>query len=417
MSTFPDGKGPICSICKRRRLKDRSSKQCGLCRVDQEWFKDVEGVALSEERTPEQDVKLRRAQEAATRYRKLYESSIREDAEEERLISLFHTSIDSLPKIPRVLHGAPSIRASRGKTQETPLLALGDLHIGQIINKAATHGINEYNFDIFQDRLEHLENCLLDILFSHQHSEYPELVIAGIGDNVSGTIHEELQKHGAQHIIDQVYIGATAVSVFINRISAHFKHIRFVGMSGNHGRVKVGKPESMNYWKNYDRLFCSIMAQRLYANKRVEMILPEAVFTVIDVAKHKILISHGQELPPSPMGIPAYSMNRAAGGYQEVLRMAGLHFDYWLLGHIHRPMELDTTIVNGCFPGYDEYAVGRLFKPIRPMQKLIGFHEQHGKAWEYPIRLDGAPKAKRYRFEHDMGTSEVLDMAAEIQSK
>ena len=94
--------------------------------------------------------------------------------------------------------------------------------------------------------------------------------------------------------------------------------------------------------------------------------------------------------------------------------MVGDHYDYWILGHLHRPMELDTAIVNGCFPGYDSYAVGKLFKPIKPTQKLIGFHPAHGKSWEYPIKLDQAPKAKIYKFTHDMGAVEALETAEAV---
>jgi hypothetical protein len=414
MGNYTKGAEPTCPKCERRPIKDRKAEICGFCNVDPTWYQDLASPAI---RTPVDDVKLQQALEAAGRYRKLYEAKIKESASEERLIRLFETAIGALPSIPKALIKPPAPAASKRKTVETPVLCFGDLHIGQVVNKSETHGINEFNFDIWQDRLEHLEKRVLDILFSHQSSEYPELVVASLGDNVSGIIHDELQKYGAQHIIDQVFVGATAVAVFLQRLSAKFKKIRYVGISGNHGRTAKGKPESQAYYKNFDYLFNSIISTRLRDNKKVVVDIPEAIFTVVEVAGHKILVSHGMELPPGSMGLPAYAINRASGGYQELLRMVGEHYDYWIMGHLHRPMELDTAIVNGCMSGYDSFAVGKMFKPIRPMQKLIGFHPHHGKAWEYQVRLDQAPKAKLYRFAHDMGAVEALQVADEIVTK
>ena len=391
-----------CSECGKP-LSTNAASRCADCYRNRSCSPSVE-------QTPQRDVELSRWKDTAKRYRKLYEQKTKDDVEEQRLIQLFHTSIDALPSIPAPMLKAPTVKPSARLSHETPVLAFGDLHVGQVVELQATHGINEYNFDVWQNRLEYLEGRVLDILFTHQTSHYDEIVVAGLGDNVSGLIHEELQKYGAQHIIDQVVIGATAVSVFLARLSAHFKRVRYVGISGNHGRTSKQK-ESVQYYKNFDYLWNAQIATRLrsYANISVE--IPKAIFTVMDVADHRILVSHGMELPPSSMGLPAYSINRAAGSYQEILRMVQEHYDYWILGHVHRPMELDASIVNGCFSGFDEYSVGKLFKPIRPMQKLLGFHKNHGLTWHYPIQLHKAPQASVYRFSHDMGVAEVLDAA------
>ena len=409
MSQYPLGKGPPCPECKgKNEIRTRGAGKCGQCNATPGWH--VPPEAKPAELT-DRDRKLRRAADAARHYKKLYEAKIKEDAQEERLISLFQASIDALPHVPRALLKPPTVKP-RVKHVETPVLAFGDLHVGQVISKAATHGINEFDFDIWQGRLEYLEGRVLEHLFRHQSSTYPELVVAGIGDNVSGRIHEELQKYGAQHVVDQVFVGATAVAVFLARLASHFESVRYVGISGNHGRLDKAK-ESSFYFKNFDYLFNSIIATRLKDHARISVTIPEAIFTRLDVAGQSILLSHGMELPPSSMGLPAYSINRASAGYQELLAQVGSRYDYWLLGHVHRPMELDAVIVNGCMSGYDEYAVGKLFKPIRPLQKLIGFREGIGKAWEYPIRLDLAPPAKVYRFSHDMGAVEALAVADE----
>jgi hypothetical protein len=294
-----------------------------------------------------------------------------------------------------------------------PALLLGDQQIGESIRLEETNGINHYNFAVYQARLEHLEDRVVDILTDHQKAPFSELVVFSMGDNVSGVIHDELQKYGHQHIVDQVYLGALTVALFLYRLHVRLrprgiKTIRVSGVSGNHGRLSKEK-ESKQYFRNFDYLFNGIVAQALAGVPTIEFHLPRCLFTVVDVGGHRVLQSHGHELPPSSLGIPLYSINRASAGYQELLSWTeATRFDYWVMGHFHRPMELDNAIVNGTMAGIGEYGIGR-FKPIRPMQKLMGFTPKWGKTWEYPIRLDKAPETPRvYTFEPDMATTDAL---------
>jgi len=243
-----------------------------------------------------------------------------------------------------------------------------------------------------------------------------------MGDNVSGVIHEELQKFGHQHIVDQVYLGALTTALFFYRLHVRLlprgvKTIRVSCVSGNHGRLSKDK-ESKQYYKNFDYLFNGIVAQALSSVPTIDFHIPRCLFTVVEVAGHRILQSHGHELPPSSLGIPLYSINRASAGYQELLSWTdAARFDYWMLAHFHRPMELDNAIVNGTMAGIGEYGIGR-FKPIRPLQKLMGFHEKWGKSWEYPVRLDKAPaEPKVYTFTPDMTTTDALEMFADRTRK
>lgn len=349
-------------------------------------------------------------------YRKAYESAIKSKADEERLIDLFRCSISAFPKLP-----ADTFKVSTKSRQptlhtETPALLLGDQQIGEHVSLTETNGLNEYNFGVYQSRLEYLEDRVVDILLHHQQAPFEEVVVFSMGDNVSGVIHEELQKYGHQHIVDQVYLGALTSALFLYRLLARLrprgvKRIRVSCVSGNHGRLSKDK-ESKQYFKNFDYLFHSIMAQALSAVPEIEFSIPRCLFTVVEIANHRVLQSHGHELPPSSLGIPLYSINRASAGYQELLSWQDdpSRFDYWVMGHFHRPMQLDNAIVNGTMAGLTEFGIGR-FKPIKPIQKLLGFHPKYGLAWQYSLQLDHAPQRPLvYTFDSDMGTGDAVDL-------
>jgi hypothetical protein len=97
-----------------------------------------------------------------------------------------------------------------------------------------------------------------------------------------------------------------------------------------------------------------------------------------------------------------------------MLAMSGrAGFDYWTLGHFHRPLSMDGAIVNGTMAGVSEFGVGK-FKPIKPMQRLLGLHSKWGLAWEYPIRLDKAPSERKvYTFDSQASTADALEQFEE----
>lgn len=366
---------------------------------------------------PAEDQRLMTARADAARFRKAYTDVVRDRADEERLVGLFTKSIAAMPAIPASHFTARQGRLRNAKPQrkpEVPVLLRGDQQIGEEITFEETYGINRYNFEVFQQRLEALEDRTLDILNEHQRADFPAIVVPYLGDNISGRIHVELQKYGHQHVIDQVYLGAAAEALFLYRLLkfGRWSEIHVPCVSGNHGRLDKEK-EAKRYFKNFDYLFVNIMATFLRNVPQIKFHIPQCLFTIIEVAEHRILVSHGHELPPSSLGIPLYSINRASANYQELMALSkNERFNYWFMGHFHRPLELDGSFVNGTMAGLSEFGIGK-FKPIQPMQRLLGFHPTWGRAWEYPVRLDRVQENSVYTFGPSMSTADALDMFAE----
>lgn len=361
-----------------------------------------------------QDATVHALRQELQRYRKAYQDAVAATDQEQRLLDALAGAVQSFPAVPTSAFVRKPARAPHTRhDQEVPTLCLGDLHAGEVIRREETHGINAYDFNAFLARLEHLEGRVVDILTHHQRGPFPEMHILGLGDYVSGLIHEELEKWGAPHVIDQVYLGGLAVALFLHRIQRQTKipTIHYTGISGNHGRVRKGKPEAKLYYKNFDYLFNSVIALALKQTPSITITIPRAIFTVREIAGQRILLSHGHEVPPSSLGLPLYSINRASAQYQELLAVAKQgRYDYWILGHTHRPAELDNCIVNGCMSGINEFGIGKAFKPIMPMQKLLGLHSRHGLSWEYKIKLTDAPALPSvYAFDLSVDIPTTLD--------
>ena len=137
-------------------------------------------------------------------------------------------------------------KLSKNKTDETLVLALACLHIGEVVKKGAMGGLNEYNVDIavrrFQFCIEEVISFTTDNMRTHRFNEIKVILM---GDMVSGDIHDELKDTNEVHIVEQVHIAATVIAQGIMELARVFPKVEVVCVSGNHGRVEKEK-----YFKN-----------------------------------------------------------------------------------------------------------------------------------------------------------------------
>src|ERR1019366_3026727 len=72
--------------------------------------------------------------------------------------------------------------------------------------------------------------------------------------------------------------------------------------------------------------------------------------------------------------------------------------NYYMVGHLHRdivlPHATGSFIVNGGFPGVDEFGLAEMFTPADPSQKFFFIHPQYGRSASYDISLKFAEVSK-----------------------
>jgi hypothetical protein len=99
------------------------------------------------------------------------------------------------------------------------------------------------------------------------------------------------------------------------------------------------------------------------------------------------------------LGIPNHSIAREISTTTQLFAKHGKQAPhYYLTGHLHRgitlPHALGEVIVNGGFPGLDNYALAGNFNPVDPMQRLLFVHKKYGRTAEYPLSLKFAEKTE-----------------------
>jgi hypothetical protein len=130
--------------------------------------------------------------------------------------------------------------------------------------------------------------------------------------------------------------------------------------------------------------------------------VPDEADAYFKVNDHRFLLTHGDALGTGGGDGIIGALGPIARGTIKVGRaeaQIGRPIDTMLCGHYHTYIprsEACHTIVNGALKGFDEYA--RLFLRVpysRPSQALFFCHPVHGITCQWPVYLDGRPKAHK----------------------
>jgi hypothetical protein len=218
---------------------------------------------------------------------------------------------------------------------------------------------------------------------------YNKLHIFGLGDFVSGNIHDELNYEGIP-ITDQTILVGELISELIHKWSSRFKEIELTGITGNHGRT-TKKPEYKRGWSGWDYMALKWIEIKCENLNNVTFNIPKSLFALQTIYKWNFLIFHGQNIK-SYMGIPHYGIQRTNANLTQTLAYEkNFYPHYMVLGHFHNPNILakigGNIIINGSIKGTDEYAYGKMFVSGKPSQKLLSVHKDRGITWSMDIDL------------------------------
>ena len=356
------------------------------------------------------------------------------------IINEVKTTTEAAPPVP-----VPKIIIPKdsGRTEESAVLMLSDIHYDEIIKLEETQGLGFYNKYVAARRIQQIVDSVIRITtkqFRHAYS-FKTLHVFGLGDWVSGTIHEELVRTGQSNIINQSYGLAYILYQAILELAQVFPTVKMHIIGGNHPRFDK-KPYFKEKYANWDTVVGYTLATMLKNQKNVEFNIPLSIIDTVEIENHIFLIMHGDSVRSYGI-MPYYGLQRAAsqielikGGQfkeafretkrdieemrkgfdvnnleklsqsdiaayikltekiiQKILKSGANLIDKICIGHFHDDSTLlnERILINGSVVGPNEYALAK-FMGNRPVQRFFGVHHEKGKSWEFSLRLDLADK-------------------------
>lgn len=287
------------------------------------------------------------------------------------------------------------MRRKTGGTPQSAVLCFSDSHIGKVTTRGQTLGLGEYNFELFLRRLCHMENSIASILHDHTTTDVPEIHVAMIGDMIDGRLAHNAEVSALNTVFDQFYSAGHAIAQFFTRMSA-LAPLKIHTAVGNHPRfLDQKRVPCKNRYSNLDHFTYALVEALTKDNKRITWNLDKQPFAVFEVQGHVFHAGHGDHLSggDKALGVPNHAIGRQVScTAQTFARNKQSIPHYYLLGHLHRAIELShamgKVIVNGGFPGVDEFGTVAQFTPAYPCQKFFLMHPKFGQTASYDLRLD-----------------------------
>lgn len=362
--------------------------QCKLIEPQADPDKSADQLVAERIAKMERDRELARRRDALKQI--AGESSLRAMIE-----SLIRDTVKSCPPIKPIEH-----RPTKHDTAtESLLLNLSDWHAYEVVSLERTLGLNQYNGEIFEERVRRIASALVSIKHRMERGDgwrFPELVIAANGDFVSGTIHD-LERHtDAENIVMAVYRCGMVLGRLVASLAGEFERIRMYCTSGNHGRLPdARRMQQKDPTRNWDTLVY-LFAKTYLANvSNVEIVIPNAYGVIYEVRGRRFLQTHGHQIK-SYQGFPFYGVNRKVTQLNAIRHHVGQPIHHCLFGHFHTSTSMDAPggeyFGNGSLIGSNEYVIEELTQSSEPKQWLLGVHDKNGVTHRWPL-LGNVPAA------------------------
>lgn len=372
---------------------DGMRKACKAGRPYKEWIIKKTKVKESEKKVEVYgltlDEKLLQLQDANTKLKSEIKENQRQSSLFKNLAEVISqkSSFDYIPNL--------KIDTNKGKIVESACIVLSDLHSDQIIKSERVNNLEEYNFNAFCRRSERLvETTIKHLTENLQGYSFETLYIFSLGDNISGLIHNAQQHTEWQNVLKSSLACGEVIAKMIMDLSQYFKNIIYVGISGNHPRLDIGKKDFRGAHLNFDYLVnatAKSKCQKLIDTGRVDFVIPDSWSTIVKIYDYNFHLSHGDTLTGCSLGIPFYALQRRSYRLTSLGAIDGIVPHYQIIGHYHTQSSMSQTvgqlIVNGAFPSCDEFSLQGLSLYNEPSQLLFGIHPHYGMTWRMPIAL------------------------------
>ena len=275
------------------------------------------------------------------------------------------------------------VEPPRDGRAETAILVLSDIHDGEYINPAEFDGLNSFDPDICEARLNRTFQVAADLLTKHWPGPPPaRLIVALLGDIVNGMLHFENVREDKMRPMESVRhvsgILASGMDLLLSTVDCP---IDVVSVVGNHGRGSMTKPEASGVAvESYDTLVSDFLEMHYRGNKRVTFYVPPGPDALISIYGYRFLLTHGDRLGTGGGKGFVGAELPILRGFQKVhmdYAMRGIILDHVICGHFHTALSAALGTSNGCLPGPNSFSQSNRLRPSPPMQAFITVHPDH----------------------------------------
>ena len=265
------------------------------------------------------------------------------------------TALDDMT--PQTIEISP--KAKTGVSESAAVMVWSDWHSEETVLPEQVSGKNEFNLKIFHERFWNLlRGNLAWFKINAAATNIKTVVLALLGDFITGSIHDDLMEGNQLQPADAIYnvfsYLATAVQYFLDNTDPDVEII-IPCHSGNHGRMTHEQRIATEAGNSLEYFMYLMLRDHFKDSKRVRFIVQNGYHSYVSFFEGRFVarFHHGHQMNyQGGVGGLTIPVNKSIAQWNKA-RYADLD----VFGHFHTKFDGGNFVSNGCLIGYSAYAV------------------------------------------------------------
>lgn len=371
---------------KKKKKLDSQARRLTLSHEEYDLINELrETGVIPDEYLIRSDISFQKLKSRHSETERRYKSLLEEMEEKNQTIEHLLALKESSKTKP-----SPLIKKSNNKVgNATAVMVASDWHVEEKVDPSTINNKNEYNLSIAEKRAANFfrKGVFLTNLV-RSGIKIDNLVLALLGDLISGYIHEELQEDN--------YLSPTEASLFVQDVlcsgidfllkEGDFKQIIIPCCCGNHGRTSIKKKIATAYKNSYEWMMYKTLEKIYRDNTRIHFIVENGYHTYLTLYnRFKLRFHHGDSIRyGGGVGGITIPVNKAIAQWNKTEEA---YLD--VFGHFHQQMmDAGSFVSNGSLIGWNAFAVSIKAGFESPRQTFFAIDQERGKICDWPIFVE-----------------------------
>lgn len=279
----------------------------------------------------------------------------------------------------------PEIKAGKHEKSSSTAIALAsDWHVEETVQAAAVNGLNEFNPDVAEQRIQTFFRKIVYLTNTQRKStDIETLVLPLLGDFITGYIHEELQETNSMTPAEAtVWVMPRIVAGFdFLKKEGGFKRIIVPCCVGNHGRTTKKMHYKTRTQNSYEYILYHVLQMHV---EDIEFHIAQGYHQLIQLYEFTMRCHHGDQIRyKDGVGGITIPVNKKIAKW-DMARQA----DFDCFGHHHTSFFSKKWICNGSLIGPTELGADGGYEVEPPQQAFFLVRAGRGRTIHAPIFLE-----------------------------
>lgn len=257
-----------------------------------------------------------------------------------------------------------------------------DWHVEETVEEKSVNSLNSFNLDIAEKRIENFFRRVVKLTeIQRSGTRVDTLVLALLGDLMTGYIHEELRETNGLSPTETVLWLIERVGSGLQLLEQNFEQIVIPCSWGNHGRTTIKPRHATGARNSYEWMLYQILRKQF---PHFDWRIADGYHNYLEVDGRIVRFHHGDGLKyQGGVGGLTIPVEKAIAQWNKAIPA---HLD--VFGHWHQSQQNPKWISNASLIGHNAYAVSIKagFEP--PTQTYFLMDKKRGRTITAPVFVD-----------------------------